>query len=56
MRKAASVDRRSVRIGLTAKGREVYEIVEVLCQKHARTVEQVGRLRDECRNEHLFAI
>jgi DNA-binding MarR family transcriptional regulator len=36
------VDRRSVRIRLTAKGREVYEIVEALCQKHARTVEQVG--------------
>jgi DNA-binding MarR family transcriptional regulator len=36
------VDRRSVRIKLTAKGREVYEIVEALCQKHARTVEQVG--------------
>jgi DNA-binding MarR family transcriptional regulator len=36
------IDRRSVRIRLTAKGREVYEIVEALCQKHARTVEQVG--------------
>jgi DNA-binding MarR family transcriptional regulator len=38
----SSVDRRSVRIRLTAKGREVYDIVEALCQKHARTVEQVG--------------
>jgi DNA-binding MarR family transcriptional regulator len=36
------IDRRSVRIRLTPKGREVYEIVEALCQKHARTVEQVG--------------
>jgi DNA-binding MarR family transcriptional regulator len=36
------IDRRSVRISLTAKGREVYEIVEALCRKHARTVEQVG--------------
>ena len=36
------VDRRSVRIRLTAKGREVFDIVEALCQKHARTVEQVG--------------
>jgi hypothetical protein len=31
-----------VRIRLTAKGHEVYDIVEALCQKHARTVEQVG--------------
>jgi DNA-binding MarR family transcriptional regulator len=36
------VDRRSVRIKLTAKGREVYEIVEALCQKHTQTVERVG--------------
>jgi DNA-binding MarR family transcriptional regulator len=36
------IDRRSVRIKLTAKGREVYEIVEALCQKHARTLEQAG--------------
>ena len=36
------VDRRSVRIKLTANGLEVYEIVNVLCQKHAQTVEQAG--------------
>jgi DNA-binding MarR family transcriptional regulator len=36
------VDRRSVRIKLTDKGREVREIVEQLYQKHVRTVEQVG--------------
>jgi DNA-binding MarR family transcriptional regulator len=36
------VDRRSVRIRLTEKGREVREIVEALYQKHVRTVEQVG--------------
>jgi len=36
------VDRRSVRIRLTDKGREVREIVEALYQKHVRTVEQVG--------------
>jgi DNA-binding MarR family transcriptional regulator len=35
-------DRRSVRIKLTAKGREVYEMVEALCEKHVRTVQQVG--------------
>jgi DNA-binding MarR family transcriptional regulator len=36
------VDRRSVRIKLTAKGIEVRDIVETLYQKHVRTVEQVG--------------
>jgi DNA-binding MarR family transcriptional regulator len=36
------VDRRSVRIRLTDKGREVRDIVENLYQKHVRTVEQVG--------------
>jgi DNA-binding MarR family transcriptional regulator len=38
----SSIDRRLVRIKLTTKGREVYEIVEALCQKHARTLEQAG--------------
>ena len=36
------VDRRSVRIKLTDKGREVRDIIESLYQKHVRTVEQVG--------------
>src|SRR3989442_5256676 len=36
------VDRRSVRIRLTDKGREIRYTVEGLCQKHVRTVEQVG--------------
>ena len=36
------VDRRSVRIKLTDKGREVRDIVDMLYQKHVRTVEQVG--------------
>ena len=36
------IDRRSVRIRVTDKGREVRDIVEVLYQKHVRTVEQVG--------------
>jgi DNA-binding MarR family transcriptional regulator len=36
------IDRRSVRIKLTEKGREVRDIVESLYQKHVRTVEQVG--------------
>src|SRR6202035_4037523 len=36
------VDRRSVRIKLTEKGREVRNIVDALYHKHVRTVEQVG--------------
>ncbi|MBI3436769.1 MAG: winged helix-turn-helix transcriptional regulator [Proteobacteria bacterium] len=36
------VDRRSVRIKLTDKGREIRDIVDALYAKHVRTVEQVG--------------
>jgi DNA-binding MarR family transcriptional regulator len=36
------IDRRSVRIKLTDKGREVRDIVEMLYQKHVATVAQVG--------------
>jgi DNA-binding MarR family transcriptional regulator len=36
------VDRRSVRISLTDKGRDVHKIIEELYQKHVRTIEQVG--------------
>ncbi len=36
------IDRRSVRVKLTDKGREVRDIVDMLYQKHVRTVEQVG--------------
>jgi DNA-binding MarR family transcriptional regulator len=38
------VDRRSVRIKLTAKGAEIRNVVEALYQKQVRTVEQVGGL------------
>jgi DNA-binding MarR family transcriptional regulator len=41
------VDRRSVRIKLTDKGREVRDIVDTLYQKHVRTVEQVGGINSE---------
>ena len=41
------VDRRSVRIRLTQKGRDVREIVSSLCEKHVRTVEQVGGISRE---------
>jgi DNA-binding MarR family transcriptional regulator len=36
------IDRRSVRISLTEKGKEVHRIVAAVYQKHARTVEQIG--------------
>ena len=41
------VDRRSVRIKLTERGREVRNIVENLYEKHVRTVEQVGGINAE---------
>jgi len=42
------IDRRSVRIKLTPKGREVRDTVASLYEKHVRTVEQVGGIsRDE---------
>ena len=36
------IDRRSVRISLTEKGKDVHRIVAALYDKHARTVEQIG--------------
>src|SRR5271166_6145566 len=41
-RQRSHVDQRLVRVKLTDKGREVRDIVEAFCQKHVRTVEQVG--------------
>src|ERR1700757_1214923 len=41
------IDRRSVRIKLTEKGRDVRTIVESLYQKHVRTVEQLGGINSE---------
>jgi DNA-binding MarR family transcriptional regulator len=41
------VDRRSVRIKLTEKGREVRDAVETLYQKHVRTIEQIGGISSE---------
>jgi DNA-binding MarR family transcriptional regulator len=41
------IDRRSVRIKLTAKGREVRDIVDALFYKHAYTVEKVGGINSE---------
>jgi DNA-binding MarR family transcriptional regulator len=36
------IDRRSVRISLTERGREVHDIVTKLYDKHVKTVEQIG--------------
>src|SRR5208283_5776301 len=36
------IDRRSVRISLTEKGKEIHRIVAGVYEKHARTVEQIG--------------
>jgi DNA-binding MarR family transcriptional regulator len=40
-------DRRSVRIKLTDKGREVRDVIDALYQKHLRTVEQVGGINPD---------
>jgi DNA-binding MarR family transcriptional regulator len=41
------LDRRSVRISLTPKGKEVHEIVATLYDKHVTTVEQIGGISSE---------
>lgn len=41
------VDRRSVRIRLTAQGQEIRRVVDALYQKHVKTVEQVGGISSE---------
>ena len=41
------IDRRSVRISLTQKGKDVHEIVTSLYEKHVRTVEQIGGITSD---------
>src|SRR4051794_37864586 len=41
------VDRRSVRISLTDKGRQVHEIIQGLYDKHARTIAPIGGISDD---------
>src|ERR671926_76117 len=41
------VDRRSVRIRLTPKGRDIRDIIKGLYDKHVRTVEQVGGISSD---------
>ena len=43
----SQIDRRSVRIRLTDKGREVRDIVDMLYQKHVASVAQVGGIACE---------
>jgi DNA-binding MarR family transcriptional regulator len=41
------IDRRSVRISLTEKGKEIHRIVAGVYEKHARTVEHIGGIACE---------
>ena len=41
------IDRRSVRISLTEKGKDVHEIVAGLYEKHVLTVEQIGGISSD---------
>jgi DNA-binding MarR family transcriptional regulator len=53
------VDRRSVRISLTDKGRQVHDIVQALYDKHARTIEPIGGISPsdfERLNQALFRL
>jgi DNA-binding MarR family transcriptional regulator len=43
----SKTDRRSVRISLTDKGRQVHEIIQGLYDKHARTIAPIGGISDE---------
>lgn len=41
------IDRRSVRISLTEKGKAVHDIVSNLYEKHARTIEPIGGISND---------
>ena len=41
------VDRRSVRISLTEKGRDIHDVVRTLYEKHSRTIQPIGGISDE---------
>ncbi len=41
------LDRRSVRISLTPKGKEIHDVVAQLYDKHAKTIEQIGGVSTE---------
>src|SRR5690349_7250600 len=53
------VDRRSVRISLTDKGRQVHDVIHALYNKHARTIEPIGGITQvdfERLNQALFRL
>jgi DNA-binding MarR family transcriptional regulator len=53
------VDRRSVRISLTDKGRQVHDVIQALYNKHARTIEPIGGISQtdfERLNQALFRL
>jgi DNA-binding MarR family transcriptional regulator len=41
------VDRRSVRISLTDKGKAVHEVVKALYEKHSQTIHPIGGISDD---------
>ena len=43
----SKTDRRSVRISLTDKGRQVHEIIQGLYDKHARTITPIGGISED---------
>ena len=43
----SKVDRRSVRISLTDKGREIHDIIERLYDKHSRTIRPIGGISED---------
>ncbi|MBX9934763.1 MAG: winged helix DNA-binding protein [Methylobacterium sp.] len=43
----SKTDRRSVRISLTDKGRQVHDIIQALYDKHARTIQPIGGISDD---------
>ncbi len=43
----SKTDRRSVRISLTDKGRQIHDIVQQLYDKHSRTIAPIGGISDE---------
>ena len=43
----STTDRRSVRISLTEKGRQIHDIIQSLYDKHARTIQPIGGISDD---------
>ncbi len=43
----SKTDRRSVRISLTDKGRQIHDIIQTLYDKHARTIQPIGGISDD---------